>query len=188
MLLINLLGKSLLIFCGVFSVGGCGFFFVFLFVEVFLLLLDQQQYDDCCGSEDGLYLLLLGGVLFVEDGFFLWVYWYVFGGDDQLVGVDVIGGVGDECDQVFIWCVVQQVGFIWGDDFDVLDFVFQFFVCCGDVDWVVFFDLVEVVLQGGVLYVGVGRKCGELVFWWGGWDSVIFVEFVGCVNRQVCVV
>ncbi|CAB0845354.1 hypothetical protein FRC0393_00257 [Corynebacterium diphtheriae] len=185
MIFINTPSKSLLTLRGVPRAGGCGALLAFLLAEVLPPPADQQQHDDRRGSEDGPHPPLPGGALPVEDGLFLRVHRHALGGDDQPVGVDAIGGAGDERDQVLIRRAAQQAGRIRGDDLNVPDLVLQLLARRGDVDRVALLDLVEVVPQGGVLQAGMSRKCGESALWWGGWDSAILAELAGCANRQV---
>lgn len=78
----------------------------------------------------------------------------------ESVGVDGVGGAGDECYLVFVGVVGEEFCVFGQDYVDGVYFVFEGFALDGDVDGVVFFDVFEVVKEGGVGKAAVASDYG----------------------------
>lgn len=152
----------------------------------------DQAYDiDCAeGVHPPLPYHALG---FVQHGLFFFGDGHLVAAHEKAVGVDAVGGAGDQGDQVFTKLRAEGFHLVWGHHFDLVYLIFQFVAGCLDEEEVVFFYILEVVKQCGVWQAGVSGEDGVRSLAADGeigaeevTNTALEVVFLGAViNRQV---
>ena len=72
-------------------------------------------------------------------------------GDEQAVGINTVGGAGNERNEVLAWLTVERAGVRRLDDPNIVYLVFELLAPDGDVESIAFLDLGEVVPQRGMM-------------------------------------
>ena len=119
--------------------------------DIFAPPVDEQKHDDGSGSQDGPHPPLPVNTRAVERGLVFRIHRHSVACDEQAVGINTVGGAGNERNEVLAWLTVEQAGVRRLDDPNIVYLVFELLAAGGDVESIALLDLGEVVPQRGIL-------------------------------------